>query len=113
MRQTPALRLVGASLRPMRDVPDTRVRARSPVMLAGVYRQVAPHDEHGAGVEERGAREPRAGAPEEKPGVGKQKLDALNKNLDALNKNVGASTEIRIAPPQTFAALSKKHDASA
>jgi hypothetical protein len=38
--------------------------------------------------------------------VGKQKLDALN-------KNVGASTEIRIAPPQTFAALSQKHDASA
>jgi hypothetical protein len=32
---------------------------------------------------------------------------------DALNKNVGASTEIRIAPPKTFAALSKKHDASA
>jgi hypothetical protein len=49
VRQTPALRLVGASLRPMRDVPYTSVRARSPVMLAGVYRQVAPHDEHGAG----------------------------------------------------------------
>ena len=49
VRQTPALRLVGASLRPMRDVPYTRVRARSPVRLAGVYRQVAPHDEHGAG----------------------------------------------------------------
>ena len=75
-------------------------------MLAGVYRQVAPHDAHGAGVEERGAREPRAGAPEEKPDVGKQKLDALN-------KNVGASTEIRIALPKTFAALSEKHDASA
>ena len=49
MRQTPALRVVGASLRPMRDVPDTSVRARSPVMLAGEYRQVAPHDVHGAG----------------------------------------------------------------
>ena len=49
MRQTPALRLVGASLRPLRDVPYTRVRARSPVMLAGAYRQVAPHDEHDAG----------------------------------------------------------------
>jgi hypothetical protein len=57
-------------------------------------------------VKEQGAREQRAGAPEEKPGVGEQKLDALN-------KNVGASTEIRIAPPKTFAALSKKHDASA
>ena len=45
--------------------------------------------------------------------MSEQKLDALNKNLDALNKNVGASTEIRIAPPKTFAALSKKHDASA
>ena len=49
MRQTPALRLVGASLRPMRDVPYTSVRARSPVMLAGVYRQVAPLEEDGAG----------------------------------------------------------------
>ena len=49
MRQTPALRLVGASWRPVRDVPYTSVRARSPVMLAGVYRQVALHDEHGAG----------------------------------------------------------------
>jgi hypothetical protein len=49
VRQTPALRLAGASLRPMRDVPYTSVRARSPVMLAGVYRQVAPHDEQGAG----------------------------------------------------------------
>jgi len=57
-------------------------------------------------VEERGAREQRAGAPEEKPGVGKQQRDALN-------KNIGASTEIRIAPPKTFAALFKKHDASA
>ena len=49
VRQTPALRLVGASLRPVRDVPYPSVRARSPVMLAGVYRQVAPHDAHGAG----------------------------------------------------------------
>jgi hypothetical protein len=57
-------------------------------------------------VQARGAREHREGAPEEKPGVGEQKIDALNKNL-------GASTEIRIAPPKTFAALSKKHDASA
>ena len=32
---------------------------------------------------------------------------------DALNKNIGASTESRIAPPKTFAALSGKHDASA
>ena len=40
-------------------------------------------------------------------------LDALNKNLDALNKNIGASTDIRIVPPKTFAALSEKHDASA
>jgi hypothetical protein len=38
--------------------------------------------------------------------VGEQKMDAPN-------KNIGASTEIRIAPPKTFAALSKKHDASA
>ena len=106
MRQTPARRLVGASWRPLRDVPSTRVRARSPVMLAGVSRQVAPHDEHGAGWKKRGAREQRAGAPEEKPGVGEQELDALN-------KNIGASTDIRIAPPKTFAALSEKHDASA
>ena len=33
----------------MRDVPYTSVRARAPVMLAGLDRQVAPHDEHGAG----------------------------------------------------------------
>src|ERR1700676_2878835 len=70
-----------------------------------MYRQVAPHDEHGAGGGERGAREQREGAPEEKPGVGEQQRDALN-------KNVGASTDIRIAPPKTFAALSEKHDAS-
>jgi hypothetical protein len=49
VRQTPALRLAGASLRPMRDVPYTSVRARSPVMPAGVYRQVVPDDEQGAG----------------------------------------------------------------
>jgi hypothetical protein len=57
-------------------------------------------------VEERGAREQREGAPEEKPGVGEQELGALN-------KNIGASTDIRIAPLKTFAALSEKHDASA
>jgi hypothetical protein len=74
-------------------------------MLAGVYRQVAPHDEHGAGWKNE-AHEQREGAPEEKPGVGEQQPDALN-------KNIGASTEIRIAPPNTFPALSKKHDASA
>jgi hypothetical protein len=33
----------------MRDVPYTSVRARSPVTLADTYRQVAPHDEQGAG----------------------------------------------------------------
>ena len=49
VRQTPALRLAGASLRPMRDVTSTSVRAGPPVMLADVYRQVAPHDEQGAG----------------------------------------------------------------
>ena len=32
----------------MQDGPYTSGRARSPVMLAGVCRQVAPHDEHGA-----------------------------------------------------------------
>ena len=106
MRRTPALRLVGASLGPVRDVPCTSLQARSPVMLAGVHRQVAPHDERGARVKERGAGEHREGAPEEKLGVGTHKRDALN-------KNVGASTEIRIAPPNTFAALSQKHDASA
>jgi hypothetical protein len=106
VRQMPALRLVGATLGPLLDVPDTSVRAGSPVMLAGVYRQGAPHDEHGARVKERGAREHREGAPGEKPGVGEQKRDALN-------KNVGASTEIRIAPRKTFAALSKNNDASA
>ena len=75
-------------------------------MLAGVYRQVAPHDEHGAGWKKRGAREQRAGAPEEKPGVGEHERDALN-------KNIGASTKMWSAPPKTFAALSEKHDASA
>jgi hypothetical protein len=43
---------------------------------------------------------------EEKRGGGANKMDATN-------KEVGASTEIRIAPKKTFAAPSKKDDASA
>src|SRR6476469_6564957 len=39
--------------------------------------------------------------------------DAGARKIDARSKKVGASTEIRIASQKTFAALSKKYDASA
>ena len=46
----------------------------------------------------------KAGGRDEKPAAAAEKIDVRN-------KKVGAPTEIRIAPPKTFAALSKKDDA--
>jgi hypothetical protein len=89
-----------------REVLGTKVLTPSCVLLAGADGQVAPEEKHGASEQNRDAPEQKQGAPE-------QNIDAPEQNLAALNKKIGATTEIRIAPPKTFASLPSNHDASA
>jgi len=76
-----------------------------PVVPVALLSDDAAVRESGSGAQEQAAAKEKLGAREEKHG-------AADRRGGARNRKIGASTEIRIAPPKSFASTCGKHVAS-